>query len=97
MLRHCNSEEANHHHIFWACPVTHLFWKDIHQTLEAIFKINIPFQFHVLYLGILDLHETHYAYLWRIFLVAAKKAITHKWLQLDPPTPDELKAIVIET
>ncbi len=51
----------------------------------------------MLYLGILDLHETNYAYLWRIFLVAAKKAITHKWLQLNPPTLEEWKAIAIKT
>ncbi len=51
----------------------------------------------MLYLGILDLHETNYTYLWRIFLVAVKKAITHKWLRLNPPTLEEWKAIVIET
>lgn len=40
--RQCHSEVANHHHIFWAFPVIHIFWKDIHRTLGAILKINIP-------------------------------------------------------
>lgn len=50
----------------------------------------------MLYLGILDLHETNYIYFWRIFLVAAKKGFTFKWLQLNHPTLEEWKAIVIE-
>jgi len=94
--RNCNSEVANHHHIFWACPVIDLFWKDVHRTVEAILRIKIPFQWYTFFLGNLDLQETDYIYLWRIFLVAAKKALTCKWLQPTSPTIEDWKAIVSE-
>lgn len=34
----CGFQEANHWHIFWACPVIKPFWAELHKALESIFN-----------------------------------------------------------
>ena len=57
--------------------------------MENILKLQIPFTCITLYLG--DIPETimgNDRYLFKVFTAAAKKAVTHKWFQTDPPTVD---------
>lgn len=81
----------------WACPVIHIFWKDIHRTLEAILNIKIPFQFYVFYLEVWicmkPIIHTYGEYFW----LQLKKALTRKWLQAASPTIEDWKVIIIET
>ena len=47
--RQCQTDNANHYHIFLSCPVP--YWKSVHQILQEVFRNNIPFRFDSLYLG----------------------------------------------
>ncbi len=85
--RNCGDNEADHHHIFWSCPKLRPFWENILRVMQCILGQQIPLTFTTLYLG--DLPEAitgNDRYLLKILTVAAKKAITRKWLQTDPPT-----------
>ena len=57
-------------------------------NVDRILGYNIPGNFLNLYLGYLPSEDVAAAdrYLVRILLIAAKKAITRKWLQEEPPT-----------
>lgn len=38
--RKCQASNANH---YKSCPVLATYWKNIHQTLENVFRITVPF------------------------------------------------------
>ena len=67
------------------------FWRNVHGVLEAVFGVDIPFDFKTMYLS--DLEELNFVkqdqYLMRVLLVASKKALTKKWLTNVIPTTNE--------
>lgn len=80
---------ANHYHIFWACPKIIFFWQGVVAEIGKILGVEVDFSFTTIYLGkipgnIVDKDK----YLLKILLASGRKAITHKWLQIDPPTKD---------
>ena len=54
------------------------FWRSVHSVLEAVFGVDIPFDFKTMYLA--DLEGLQFVkqdqYLLRVLLVASKKALT---------------------
>lgn len=82
--RSCGSTVANHFHIFWDCPSVAPFWRRVYGVLEAVFKFKMCFNFKIMYLN--DLEEFKCAKrekcLLRLLLVASKKALTRKWLEI---------------
>ena len=95
--RNCGNDAANHHHVFWSCPKIQAFWEDIQRTIQHILGLQIPPTCTTLYLGNLSDEITQSdKYLLRILTTAAKKAITRKWLQADPPTLSNWLEIVEE-
>lgn len=96
--RDCGEEGVGHHHIFWSCPKIQIFWEHIWRIMQHILGQQIPMTCMSLYLG--DLPEGmsgNDKYLLKILTVAAKKAITRRWLQSIPPTVDDWKEIVKES
>jgi len=89
--RLCGETLANHFHVFWSCPSVAPFWRNVHGVLEAVFGVDIPFDFKTMYLS--DLEELNFVkqdqYLMRVLLVASKKALTKKWLTNVIPTTNE--------
>ena len=64
---------------------------------QHIFGQNIPLKCTTLYLGDLPEGMTgHDRYLLEILTASAKKAITHKWLQKDPPKVDNWVEVIRE-
>lgn len=43
------TDKANHHHIFWGCPVIKPFWEQLCMHLNNIFAEKIPCKCEVLY------------------------------------------------
>jgi len=65
--------------------------------IEKIMGVEMDFSFTTIYLGkisgnVLDKDK----YLLKILLASCRKAITRKWLQVDPPTKDQWLGIVNE-
>ena len=95
--RNCGNDVANHHHVFWSCPNIQAFWEDIQRTIQHILGLQISPTCTTLYLGNLPEEITQSdKYLLRILTTAAKKAITRKWFQADPPTLSNWLEIVEE-
>lgn len=96
--RKCGGQEGNHHHIFWSCPKIIPFWKELHNILRTVFKMDISFQLEVLYLGVLRTDNVSYKtkYLFQILSAAARKAITRKWLKPQSPTINDWVDIVYD-
>uniref|UniRef100_A0A3B1J8B1 Reverse transcriptase domain-containing protein n=1 Tax=Astyanax mexicanus TaxID=7994 RepID=A0A3B1J8B1_ASTMX len=93
--RLCGGEEAGHWHIFWGCPKLGAFWSDLHSTLQEILNLEINFRFNILFLGEINPQVIgSNRYLWNIFLIASKKAITKRWRTPDPPVMEEWINIV---
>lgn len=93
--RLCGSQEPNHWHIFWECPVIKQFWVEVHGVIENILNITLPFQFIVIYFGSSDIQICKSdKYLLDILIIAAKKAITRHWLLPESPTTQEWLEIV---
>ena len=95
--RQCGKPMADHFHIFWDCSFIQPFWDEISKEISSIFGTKVANSFVILYLGKLpDNLMTHDEYLYKILLVACKKAINRKWLREEPPSKDEWVAIVNE-
>lgn len=95
--RGCKDNDANHFHIFWSCPKIHVFWKNIYVYLQQLFGKQISLSCLVLYLGDIPAGMmSSDKYLLKILTVAAKKAITRKWLQIEPPSVDKWLGIIEE-
>uniref|UniRef100_A0A3P9LQY6 Reverse transcriptase domain-containing protein n=1 Tax=Oryzias latipes TaxID=8090 RepID=A0A3P9LQY6_ORYLA len=95
--RQCGAVNANHSHIFWNCSQIGPFWHSIHHVLTNALRYTIPFKQVVLHLG--NISETvipQDQYLVKIFLIAARKAITRRWLKPEPPTLTDWTEIVEE-
>ncbi len=95
--RKYGSREANHFHIFWGCPKPNLYWRDIHKTLNTVFKGQLPLNFETLFLGqAMFLNRRGDIKLLQALLAASKKAITRKWFNPAPPTLEEWFGIVLK-
>lgn len=96
--RCCGCDHADHYHIFWDCPSMTPFWKGVHSDLQEALRMEINLDFKTMYLC--DLEDLDCGkvvkYLLRVLLVAAKKAITRRWLQKDPPSINEWIDVVYE-
>lgn len=66
--------------------------------MQKVFKLDIPFQMEILYLGALPLDRvgSQGGHLFRILSAAARKAITRRWLKPQVPTVDEWLDIVYD-
>lgn len=85
--RKCGSQETNHFHIFWGCPILHNFWSGIHKALKYVFNVQITFDFINLYMGlVIKLERSRDIKLLEAFLAASKKCIARKWLNPTPPS-----------
>uniref|UniRef100_A0AAQ5YGG3 Reverse transcriptase domain-containing protein n=1 Tax=Amphiprion ocellaris TaxID=80972 RepID=A0AAQ5YGG3_AMPOC len=95
--RSCGSQEANHYHIFWACPKLNTYWKKIHRTLNCVFATDIPLNFENLYLGYSNyLDRRSDKKLLQALLAASKKNITKKWLTPTAPSLNGWIDIIFE-
>lgn len=88
---------ANHYHIFCACPKIKLFWQGIVAEIVKILGVEVDFSFTTIYLGkipgnIVDKDKS----LLKILLASGRKAITHKWLHIDPPKKNQWLGILNE-
>lgn len=94
--RLCGTTGANHFHIFWDCQVIKDYWGEVQEHISNVFGMNIPLHWETMYLGdiLLDNWATNDKRLLCILLVASKKAITRKWLRVEPPTIGEWIDIV---
>lgn len=89
--RQCGENKANHFHIFWECPSIMPYWQDLKTCMERVLKVRLPFAFDVLYLGGRNQGITNSGdkYIFRIMLVAGKKALTRKWLKTEAPKRED--------
>ena len=89
--RLCGENKAGHFHIFWGCPCILPYWQELQRSMENTLKVHIPLKFEALYLGKDNPEITGSGgkYIFRIIQVAAKKAITRKWLKTDPPKMED--------
>lgn len=95
--RQCGSSMADHFHIFWACPKIQPFWREVSTEIGKIMGVEFEHSFITLYLGkIPDTVLDEDKYLLKILLASSKKAITRKWLQVDPPTGGQWLGIIRE-
>ncbi len=96
--RLCGANGANHFHIFWSCRVLRTYWEGIHEHIQNIFGVNIPFKCETMYFGdtLFDNWNINDQKILGILLAASKKSITRKWLKVDPPTINEWIDIVHE-
>lgn len=96
--RLCGTNGANHFHIFWDCLVIKPYWEAIHKHIKDVLNVEIPYNFETIYLGsiLYDMRSSNDKKLLAILLAASKKAITRKWLKIEPPTVEEWIDIVHE-
>lgn len=96
--RNCGSQEANHYHLFWACPKVNDFWRKIYSELVTIFGTKNKFKWDKLLFGLLRSTSTNIKIklLFGILSVAARKAITRKWLQPNAPSMESWYDIIYE-
>lgn len=77
---------ADHFHILWACPL-----------IQLIFHLKIDFSFSTLYLGKIPVGlMAQDNYLYKVLLVASKRAITQQLLQTNLPSRNDWITIVNE-
>ena len=88
--RKCGSQLAHHYHLFWTCPLIVTFWQKIHVEIEIILQEKIPLNWDEFLFGLVHSIPSNLKtkQLFGILTVAAKKAITRKWLKADIPSLD---------
>lgn len=95
--RQCGASTANHFHIFWACPKIQPYWREVATEIHKIMGVELDYSFITLYLGKIPETVLHRdKYLLKILLASSRKAITRRWLRVDPPTLDQWRGIVKE-
>lgn len=95
--RQCQTDNANHHHIFWSCPALVSFWTNVYHTIQEVLQSTFPFRFDILYLGNFPQEiGPKDRKLVSILLAASKKAITRKWLQQQAPLIDDWFDIIYD-
>ncbi len=95
--RNCGSQEANHYHLFWSCPEVNSLWCEIHKELTKIFGTNITFNWNQLFVGILpSVTDNKTKYLFGILSIAARKAITKKWLKPVAPSIEDRYEVIYD-
>ena len=95
--RKCGEQLADHFHIFWSCPAIQPYWQVVIQVIQTVFGNGFDCSFSTVYLGNIAAHLlVQDKYLLKILLAASKKAVTRKWLQVEPPTETDWIDIVID-
>lgn len=94
--RNCGALGVKHHHLFWSCPLINNFWIKIQSELEVMLNMQIPFNWDELIFGLLHSVDTdrETRCLLGILSLAARKAITKKWLSSKAPTLEDWHQIV---
>ena len=93
--RGCNENIATHLNIFWQCPLLANFWKSIFVTEQSTrsWSGKKPSDSYSWDEPDITFNRKR-MYILQIILIAAKKAITLRWLKQDPPTNAEWVAIL---
>lgn len=96
--RLCGTNNANHYHIFWGCPVIKPFWEQLTEHINNIFAEKIPCKFEAMYLGdiLVDNWTLKDKKLLSMLLAASKKTVTKNWLKPKAPTIEEWTNIVLD-
>ena len=96
--RQCGTDNANHFHVFWNCPVIVPYWQEIHKHINNVFGVNIPFTIDAIYMGDIqfDGWRNNDKKLVQILLAGSKKLITRNWLKPHLPTIDEWIDMIYE-
>lgn len=95
--RKCGEQRANHFHVLWDCPLIRRYWKEVHRSLEDIFKCVIPFNMKTVYFGCFPQEWRRIdRFLLSTLLIASKKSITKRWLSQDTPTLSEWWNITLD-
>uniref|UniRef100_A0A3Q3BC05 ribonuclease H n=1 Tax=Kryptolebias marmoratus TaxID=37003 RepID=A0A3Q3BC05_KRYMA len=95
--RNCGNESAGHFHIFWECTKITPFWLEVIGEINAKMGLNLRYDFAVAFLG--DLPQTlgkSDRYLLLVLLAGARKAITRRWMDVEPPSNSDWREIVEE-
>ena len=96
--RDCGEDNAHHTHIFWSCIKIKSYWTEVGHKIEQIMGFKMPQTMLTLYFGDLPAGiSNNDKYLLKIIIATAKKAITRKWLNTDPPTIEDWIKVTKET
>ena len=96
--RLCGEINVDHTHVFWECKKIKPYWEEIWGEMGKILGYELIKTGEVLFLGNISEENVHRddQYLVRVFLAAAKKAITRRWHKESPPTQEHWRALVEE-
>uniref|UniRef100_A0A1A8PUF6 Reverse transcriptase domain-containing protein n=2 Tax=Nothobranchius rachovii TaxID=451742 RepID=A0A1A8PUF6_9TELE len=85
--RKCGHQKADHSHLFWLCPKLQQMRDSILQICGRILGRDVPIDPKIVLLGLVTNEgtEARDLYLFKILVLAYKKAVTRSWLKEDPP------------